>query len=507
MEPFVVCRYCGEKNSRVFSKCQKCEGTLPRQWGSSSWEHVFSKSMKRCYSCNARIKSGAQYCPKCGQKQPQEAESLPHSQRKIDLEFTKDRKSLERAIHNLDEIFTNHTTYSSSSEDFLFDQNKTLYYNQKERFLQRNISNEMFYNHLKSLKEYLESIAIIPETRGELKPETHISFETVEKSFPSSIPIKEEIIRTESNYKEELTIINELKTLQFSPSPGRILYLLGQLKKKKNLSFEAITVVNTFRHHQDEEIRVVVYGFNEKVKKGKKQIRDPPSPTSPALIKETHIQKKFPTRESKEIMEKAPQEPVDLLDLSVSENLPETSYLESITDFDSSKEIVTEGPPLKPVSDEKRTLFSFLQYQVQDLIFEEEDKGTVVRLIPYSGSIKEIKVTIHQNQIIMAGCLKKTHLPLVNLELKTEGEPRQPSWDDPWNGIALIGEEKVLKRIKRRSEIANRFVSLGEAKVKVESQTKGEICLQLTCYETPEAIKIAYSLIKDLQLFFEISYY
>ena len=107
----------------------------------------------------------------------------------------------------------------------------------------------------------------------------------------------------------------------------------------------------------------------------------------------------------------------------------------------------------------------------------------------------------------MGGCLKKPNLPQINLELKTGGEPRQPSWEDPWQDITLIGEENVIKRIKMRSEIADRLVSLGEAKVKVESKNERELCLQLTCNETQEAIKIAYSLIKDLQFFFEISYY
>lgn len=546
MEPFVICGKCGEKNSPNFSKCRKCKAILPPKSSSSPWEHVLSNNMKRCNFCNARIKVEAKYCSKCGQKQVQETESLPRLQQKIDIEFTKNRVSLEHAIQSFDRIFASQRKQPVMSQDLMFDQKRIWYLNQKERFLQKNISNEMFYSHLKSLKEYLQTTAIIPESREELEPETHSTlktdkeercwtcgkniregspyltfcsktcereyspYETGVETLPSSAPKHEEVI-TESNYRQELVIVNELKTLQFSPSSGRILYLLSQLKKTQTLSSGTITTVNTFRHHQDDEIRVVVYSLNEKVKKGKIQIHDPPPRISQAHINETSIQKELPIIKPQKTTEITPQEPIEPFDLPLSKSMSEIPDLESsastIPDIDSSKEIITELSPLKSVSEEKRTLFSSFQYQVQDLIFEEEDEGIVVRLIPFSGSIKEIKVTFNQNQIIMEGCLKKQNLPLVNLELKTEGEPRQPSWEDPWQDIALIGEEKVLKRIKMRSGIAHQFVSLGEAKIKVESQKKGEICLQLTCNETEEAIKIAYSLIKDLQLFLEISFY
>lgn len=95
----------------------------------------------------------------------------------------------------------------------------------------------------------------------------------------------------------------------------------------------------------------------------------------------------------------------------------------------------------------------------------------------------------------------------MDLELKIDQEPRDLSWDDPWQDITLLGEEKIIKGIKMRSEIADRLASLGTAVVKVESQTKGEICLQITCNETEEALKLTHSLIKDLQLMFEIAFY
>ena len=51
------------------------------------------------------------------------------------------------------------------------------------------------------------------------------------------------------------------------------------------------------------------------------------------------------------------------------------------------------------------------------------------------------------------------------------------------------------------------MASLGKVRIKADSQTKGEICLRLTCNETKDAIKNAYSLIKDLQSYFEFSLY
>ena len=57
-----------------------------------------------------------------------------------------------------------------------------------------------------------------------------------------------------------------------------------------------------------------------------------------------------------------------------------------------------------------------------------------------------------------------------------------------------------------RSEISNSLNSLGSALVKVSSPVEGEIFIKITCNETSEAVKQAYSLITDLQSFFEINY-
>lgn len=420
MEPFVVCKYCGEKNSQGFSKCRKCKRTLPRQWESSNWEHVFQNSLKRCHSCNARIKAEAKYCPKCGQKQVQEeTKSLPHSQRKVDIEFTREHKSLERAIQGFDKLFADQAKQPGASQNLLFIQKKTWYFNQKERFLQRNISNDMFYHHLKSLKEYLNSIAIIPEL---IEPET------------------------------------------YSP------------------------------HGSEEEIVLDTHSLE--------------------IENEDDIQQELesPIVQKVELSKETPQKALELQDLSVIESSPEIPNQESstlnITDVNSSQEITSEtDQQVEHLGGGKQSLFSFLQYQVKDLIFEQEAERQVVRIIPYTGSIKEIKVTFNQNQVKMEGCLIKPNLPKIDLKLKTEGEPRQASWEDPWRDISLIGEENVLKRLQMRSEIADQLVSLGTVEIKVESQIKGELCFELSCNETEEAIKVAYSLIKDLRLFFEISLY
>ena len=79
--------------------------------------------------------------------------------------------------------------------------------------------------------------------------------------------------------------------------------------------------------------------------------------------------------------------------------------------------------------------------------------------------------------------------------------------DDPWKDITLIGEEKIIKQIKFRSGIANRLTSLGTTVVTINSPTKEELVMQLTCNEDSEAIRHAYALIKDLQLFLDVSFY
>lgn len=240
----------------------------------------------------------------------------------------------------------------------------------------------------------------------------------------------------------------------------------------------------------------------------KKLIQDISVPT-----KESPIQKKIPPIQptlSREVKSRKPAEPSP--DLPISKSFPKVSKPKSYIPIVSlasepAKETITETPPKEPVSDELRSLFRSIYYQVQDLIFERGDTGPIVRIIPYSGSIKEIKAHFDQNQIIMSWNHTGENFPRINLEMKIDEAPRIPSYDDPWTDITLAGEEKIIQQIKLRNEIANRLLSLGSAVVKVESHIKGELNLQLTCNADVEAIKQAYSLIKDLQLFFDISSY
>jgi hypothetical protein len=228
---------------------------------------------------------------------------------------------------------------------------------------------------------------------------------------------------------------------------------------------------------------------------------------------ESPVHKGVPIKESKDtedvILEKYDKLSPDLpqVDTIIERTKTETFQPIVSVDLESFKEPVSATPSKEHVSQNIRSLFSSIRYQVQDLIFEQGDDGPKVRILPYSGSIKQILVEFEENQVTMSGCLKRLNLPKVNLELKIDGEPRQLSWDDPWEGITLMGEEKIISRIKLRSEIANRLASVGTALIKVRSPTKGEICIRLTGNRTPEVIENAYLLIKDIQSFFEISYY
>ncbi|MHA2247004.1 MAG: right-handed parallel beta-helix repeat-containing protein [Candidatus Hodarchaeales archaeon] len=221
-----------------------------------------------------------------------------------------------------------------------------------------------------------------------------------------------------------------------------------------------------------------------------------PTTVEPAILKEpSTIEPPVPTEPPKpepKVSEKLARKPVKPI------------IAEELKPLKEAKPII---PPIEPVDEDKQSLFSSIQYRVQDLIFEQSDAGPLVRLVPYSGSIKEILVEFKQNQIVMSGYLQQQNLPRMNLELKIDGKPRKPSWDNPWQDITLLGEEKIIKGIKQNTEIAGQLSSLGTALVKVESPTKGEISLHLTCNETNEAIEHAYSLIKDLQLFFDSSFH
>ncbi|UCE13691.1 MAG: zinc ribbon domain-containing protein [Candidatus Heimdallarchaeota archaeon] len=196
----------------------------------------------------------------------------------------------------------------------------------------------------------------------------------------------------------------------------------------------------------------------------------------------------------------------DLEDKFVQEEGEDTELLVT-TDTDLQMETFDLPSSIEPVSEDKRSLFSSLQYQVQDLIFESNGSSPIARIIPYSGSIKQVTVEFNQNKIIMSGCLKRQNLPLVNFDLNKDGLPSQPSWDDPWQNIATSGEEIMLDRIRTKRGIAEKLNTLNTVSVRVESPKQGEICIFITCTERQDVIESAYSLMKEIQSFCEISLY
>lgn len=177
------------------------------------------------------------------------------------------------------------------------------------------------------------------------------------------------------------------------------------------------------------------------------------------------------------------------------------------SDAVSSEEPIAAVPPKTSAPEDKRPLFSSIQYQARELLFEQGESGPIVRIIPYSGAIKEFIVAFDQGQIRMKGCLIRPKTPLLSLELTIEGDSRKPVWKDLWKGIILSGEDDIIARIKKRSGIARQMTALGTAGVQIDALPQGEICLRITCREAKETIGQAYALMKDLQSFVEYSLY
>ena len=106
--------------------------------------------------------------------------------------------------------------------------------------------------------------------------------------------------------------------------------------------------------------------------------------------------------------------------------------------------------PKESVSEEQQKLFSAIQYQVQKVIFDQDEAGGIVRIIPYSGLMKEIIVRFTQHQIIMSSHLPHQDLPRINIELQIDEEPRIPDYADPWKNITLEGDEKSINHLKHQ---------------------------------------------------------
>lgn len=220
----------------------------------------------------------------------------------------------------------------------------------------------------------------------------------------------------------------------------------------------------------------------------------------PIIQKKTYIVKPEIIVEKEEVESSVPSLKPFIPDVTKIETV-ETSPTISTT---TKEDIIPEIQQEKPVSKEIKAKFSSIQYMVQDIIYESD---SLIRIIPYSGSIKEISVEFSQSHVVLSGCLTQQKMAISNLEIKIEGKPRPYSWDNPWQDITLLGEEKIINRLKNRTELANRLISLGTAVLKVNTIAKGDICVQVTCNDNDDVIKNAYSLITDIKSFIEISLY
>lgn len=160
---------------------------------------------------------------------------------------------------------------------------------------------------------------------------------------------------------------------------------------------------------------------------------------------------------------------------------------------------------VEPTIEDVQPRFSALQYQVREMIFEQGVSGPIAHLFPYSGAMEEITVAFEETQIKMSGCLSQQNAPSVDLELKTEGEPRRLTGFDPWQTITLAGEDHILKRLKLRRGIARKMASLGTVTVKVDSPLIDKICIQIACNDSKESIAQSYALMKDCSSFLEYS--
>lgn len=110
-----------------------------------------------CQVCGEKLSTDTLYCWECGAELKKRPQSVSSKQDIIAIDFTKERASLERTISIFDGIFADQPLLSTTNQA-MWDKKKTGYTNQKKRFLQRKISNEVFYGQLKRLKEYLQSV-------------------------------------------------------------------------------------------------------------------------------------------------------------------------------------------------------------------------------------------------------------------------------------------------------------------------------------------------------------
>lgn len=198
------------------------------------------------------------------------------------------------------------------------------------------------------------------------------------------------------------------------------------------------------------------------------------------VVRETKIKmEEFSTNKaSKDIIE-TEEEPIVLIDLEEVKTL--------------------KKPVLKP-----KELFTSISYQVENIIYEENK----IRIIPYTGSMKEIIVTIDSTNANMKGCINNSKGIKLELLLESRGEPRERSWNNPWGDITISGNNhEIIEKLKIRSEIAGRMSSMGTVKIHIESSRNDSLCISLDFDSNKLMMDLAYSVVKDLQFFFDIAIY
>lgn len=175
--------------------------------------------------------------------------------------------------------------------------------------------------------------------------------------------------------------------------------------------------------------------------------------------------------------------------------------LENLTNLSpvNTNIMIEEGEvPLK-ISKE---LFTSIGYQVKNIILEKDR----IVISPYFSSIKEIIMTINGSKAKMEALMKISEGNIVELNMKVAGKPRNNFWDNPWDDIAISGNDKeIIKSLIARSDIAAKLNSMGTADINISTKNAKIACISIIFIFNKTMIELAYSLLKNLQFFFELA--
>jgi hypothetical protein len=153
-------------------------------------------------------------------------------------------------------------------------------------------------------------------------------------------------------------------------------------------------------------------------------------------------------------------------------------------------------------------MFSSIDYQVQEITYIGDQTPPFVKIIPYSGSLPEIIVIIDNNIVSFEGFMENNGDVDISMHIENTGDPREADWDNPWRNISIEGNNNtLLEKIRNRREIADRLASMKSGKITVKNTDNKMIRIEIKTEETPENVNLAYSLLKDIQWFLEITLY